>query len=79
MKSTFTLGKPKGESHMLKPGKPIIMDGDGRIAEKECKDLEDAVREAKRLARKIDDDVYVYVAVKIVSPNEPTVTVEDVK
>lgn len=75
--SSFKLGKPQG-GRVAKPGKPILVDGDGQVLDIECKDFDDAVAQAKRLARKREDDIYVYVASKRVGPSEPAVAVEDV-
>lgn len=61
----------------IKAGKPILVNGDGTVLGGDFKDVEDAVNEAKRLARKNDDEVFVYVATKRVGPTEPKVEAVD--
>jgi len=69
----FQLGKPQGGSMVTNAGKPILVTADGEVIDKEFKDVDAALKEAKRLARKNEDDVYVYVATKRVGPTEPKV------
>jgi hypothetical protein len=61
------------EASMAKPGKPMVVMGDGRVLNQEFKDLDEATDEAKRLARKEDDEVYVYVPKVRFQPSEPKV------
>lgn len=67
----LSLGKPQGGR--MKPGKPILMDGQGNVIYTELDDLDAAKREAKRLARVNNDEVYVYTTVTKFQPSEPKV------
>lgn len=64
------------DSMIQQPGQPILVTGDGQVIDREFKDETAAVQHARRLARKSDDDVYVYVASKRLSPSEPKVEEE---
>ena len=71
--TAFHLGKHQQGDTVKKPGQPILIDGEGNLIDKDFETPEAAVAEARRLARKTEDDVYVYVASKRVGPSEPKV------
>jgi len=71
--STFILGKGAVMQTVVNPGKPILVTADGAVIDKDFKDVDAALQEARRLARKNDDDIYLYVPNKRVGPSEPKV------
>ncbi len=74
----FKLGKQSQLGGAVKkPGQPILVDGEGNVIDKDFDDVNQAEAEAKRLARKNEDDVYVYVAKTRFGPSEPKVEQED--
>ena len=74
----FKLGKQSALGGAVKkPGQPILVDGEGNVIDRDFESLEQATAEAKRLARKNEDDVYVYVAKTRVGPSEPKVEEEE--
>lgn len=71
----FVLGKDHinyGGWHVQEPGKPLLVDAEGRVLGT-FETVEKALAEAKRIARKNDDDIYLYVAKTRIGPTEPKV------
>lgn len=77
----FRLGKTTAVNRggSVKPGKPILISGDGHVIEGDFKDLDEATQAAQRHARKSEDEVWIYAPVKKATVNDPAVSIQDVK